>query len=1117
MHSISERRRGRAVAAAVATAAALVSLIPLGAGTAVAAEAADTPTEVVIPAESTADPEAGSLPAAGLTGFVQGGRRGGYHWVSYADGARTEPFGTNPFSWVGPEATGTDLMADRSSLQVVFRDPKGGASQIIRVPEGQRVLTFLGTAVVTQEKTTPYGTHLLSLDQGTVVDRPLAGLPAGAVPQHQVYYPGPHGFVFHYVLDGRGTVGWVDRSFTFRPIKLPALDTSGKTSAAGRFLFRYPVQGKLQVWDVTGDWSAPVRELPWSGGTPVAVLGDHVLARVPSSDGLETLVARSFADAAELPVLDRVFGASPVGPDGRLVIARQGEGTERTLHSVAVPEAAAAPVATRIGAVPPARTHIHGTAVAQGVVHSVDDVAYSNIRLRSIELSTGRELSAGPRVDLGADANILQGGCWVSGDCRNGVPTGDGRVVFHEAGYRGGLYVLDPGKQLPATRVSGVDDVTGDITASGRYVAYATAAETRVLDLDTHTVVLRRPYGGHGAAIVGDTLWEGAAGGVLKAVDVHSGSVIRSVKVADCELGSWSVVGEHALTSCGDTSTAQDLRTGRKTAVPGRFARLGDGFALSVQGADTVLTPLRGESGPRVITPADAKAPAWSIDRFGGPLVYTDDQERIHAVPTGVPASDLSVIDSDAPQILDLKAPAGWTGRWWLSKPAASWTLTLKDRTGNALRTLRGGETRGLVRAAWDGKGDNGAELAEGPYAWDLTVVPADGVGAEVRRAGEVFLTSTGLGTFEPVAPARILNTLGGVGAPQTKVGPGATVTLQVTGRGGVTRPGVTAVVLNVTATNPTAATYVSVYPYGMPRPATSSLNVAKGRTAPNLVTVPVGRDGKVSLYNHSGSVDLLADVAGYYTLAGDGDRFAPVAPARLLNTLGGVGAPKAKLGAARTVSLQVTGRGGVPATGVTAVTVNVTATNPTAASFVSVYPYGTTRPATSNLNVVAGQTVANLVTVPVRDGRITLYNHSGSVDLLADVFGYFTDVAGKGDRFKPVAPARVLNTMGGVGAPQAKVAPGRSLDLLLAGSGELPSLGVSAVVMNVTATQPTAATYVAAYPFGTRPSTSNLNVAAGETVANQAVVPLYEGTMSLYNHSAYVHLLADVAGYYTK
>ncbi len=119
--------------------------------------------------------------------------------------------------------------------------------------------------------------------------------------------------------------------------------------------------------------------------------------------------------------------------------------------------------------------------------------------------------------------------------------------------------------------------------------------------------------------------------------------------------------------------------------------------------------------------------------------------------------------------------------------------------------------------------------------------------------------------TYMPDGPVRIMDTRYGTGVAKQPVGAGATISLQVTGRGGVPSSGVTAVVMNVTATTPTAASYVTVYPDGQPRPATSSLDFSTGETIPNLVIVPVV-DGKVDFYNLAGSVQLIADITGYYT-----------------------------------------------------------------------------------------------------------------------------------------------------------------------------------------------------------------------------------------------------------
>ena len=95
-------------------------------------------------------------------------------------------------------------------------------------------------------------------------------------------------------------------------------------------------------------------------------------------------------------------------------------------------------------------------------------------------------------------------------------------------------------------------------------------------------------------------------------------------------------------------------------------------------------------------------------------------------------------------------------------------------------------------------------------------------------------------------------------------------VRVKVTGLGGVPAAGVSAVVLNVTVTSPRAKGYVTAYAGGTARPDASNVNFVAGRTVPNLVVVPVGADGTVSLDNVSaGSTQLLADVFGYFRAAG--------------------------------------------------------------------------------------------------------------------------------------------------------------------------------------------------------------------------------------------------------
>jgi len=403
------------------------------------------------------------------------------------------------------------------------------------------------------------------------------------------------------------------------------------------------------------------------------------------------------------------------------------------------------------------------------------------------------------------------------------------------------------------------------------------------------------------------------------------------------------------------------------------------------------------------------------------------------------------------------------------------------------------------------------------------TTAPS-GAGATVRSAvGPGAATAAPLsGGVVPMDPVRLLDTRAGIGAPTARVGAKATVHLAVAGTHGIPSDA-TAVVLTVTAANPSAPGFVTVYADGATRPNTSNVNFAAHQTVPNLVLAPLGTNGDVALYNGSAaSTDLIADVTGYIAAGTPGSAGAvgPLAPARLLDTRTGTGATKHPVAAYGTVHLPVDGHGGVPASGVAAVILNVTVTRPATGGYVTVYADGSTRPGTSNLNFTTGQTVPNLVLAPVGStGGVALYNGSaGPVDLVADVMGYVrAGVPSAVGALRSLSPARVLDTRSGTGAAKAAVAAHGTLKLAVAGSGGVPGAGVSAVVLNVTVTSPAAAGFVTAYADGaTRPNTSNVNFAAHQTVPNLVLAPVGpDGLVALYNGSGgSVQLVADVTGF---
>jgi hypothetical protein len=83
------------------------------------------------------------------------------------------------------------------------------------------------------------------------------------------------------------------------------------------------------------------------------------------------------------------------------------------------------------------------------------------------------------------------------------------------------------------------------------------------------------------------------------------------------------------------------------------------------------------------------------------------------------------------------------------------------------------------------------------------------------------------------------------------------------------------AVTMNVTVVNPTGSSFLTVFPADASKPLASSLNWVAGQGAtPNAVTSDVSADGKVSFYNKSGSVDVIADIVGYYVDHNHDDRY---------------------------------------------------------------------------------------------------------------------------------------------------------------------------------------------------------------------------------------------------
>jgi hypothetical protein len=394
-------------------------------------------------------------------------------------------------------------------------------------------------------------------------------------------------------------------------------------------------------------------------------------------------------------------------------------------------------------------------------------------------------------------------------------------------------------------------------------------------------------------------------------------------------------------------------------------------------------------------------------------------------------------------------------------------------------------------------------------------------------------IPTTSLGFTALSSPVRIADTRSGATDPSTYAGdtvcPGGSLTIDIPSAD--VPSGAGAIVAQLTAVNPTAAGFLTVYPAGTSNPGTANVNFTAGQVVGNLVTVGLGTDAAngdeaVTIYNGSASdADFTLDLYGYYApqSTGSGDPYLPLAPARIFDTRAGSGEPGAgeTLSAGGSVAVPVTGVGGVPSSGVSAVVVNIAATNTTAASYLQGYPTGAPPSAatpTVNETWVGGETLSTKAIIGVGSGgSITLSNHAGDADVVIDVDGYFGDAGAPGALFNAIAPMRLLDTRPG------GTAGGASATAQVTGSGGVPASAVAAVLDVVDIAS--GANFLTVYPSGQNPPlAADVNWVPGDTydiVDNASYATVGSGgAVDIYNGPAgtpTANIVVDEFGYFAS
>ncbi|MSX82292.1 MAG: hypothetical protein F2736_05835, partial [Actinobacteria bacterium] len=322
------------------------------------------------------------------------------------------------------------------------------------------------------------------------------------------------------------------------------------------------------------------------------------------------------------------------------------------------------------------------------------------------------------------------------------------------------------------------------------------------------------------------------------------------------------------------------------------------------------------------------------------------------------------------------------------------------------------------------------------------------------------------------------------------------------------------AVALNVTVINPAGSGFVTVWPAGVTRPTASSVNYSAGEVVPNNVIVAVGGFAAVTLYANAGCPHIVVDVVGWFASGSPAQGgLTGITPDRLLDTRSAGKGPCINT----TRDLRVAG---VPFTEVpadaAAVALNVTVITPNIPGYLTVFPTGSSRPTASTLNYSTNQVIANGTVVKVgASGSISLFASGGCPNVVVDVVGWFapgTPTSAGG--FFGVNPYRLLDSRSAGQVPC--VGGTRTYHLTAAGvDGSAVPSESRAVALNVTVTGPAGAGYITVSPTGAqRPTASNLNYVAGQTVPNGVLVKVGSSqSVDIFASGGCPDLIVDVVG----
>ena len=452
---------------------------------------------------------------------------------------------------------------------------------------------------------------------------------------------------------------------------------------------------------------------------------------------------------------------------------------------------------------------------------------------------------------------------------------------------------------------------------------------------------------------------------------------------------------------------------------------------------------------------------------------------------TGAPQAKAATSPPGAPT--GVKATAGTLSATvtWVAADATAASFTVTSNPGGITATVPGTARSASVTGLGFG------------LSYNFTVAGTNGSGTGATSAASNIVTPLPPGSpFHAVTSAPIVNSDITAGKP---IGSNL-------GDDPAHYPGLTAVVLNVTASQATVATSVQLV---LNQQVVQTIPVAVGRQESTLAVIPVpAQPAQGAVQVSSGKAHVEIDFAGYFTSPStlkDHSGMLQMLPVGTLFS--------GSIATGASINIPVLGQGGVPSAHVAAVLLNVSASGSTAGGGLSLRPSGTTATWATALGFGTGQATADRAIVPVAaNGAITLSDRSAAATAKVEALGWFsdgTDMTAFGSVYTSLPPARLLDTAASGGPLLA----GESSSFPVSGKGGAPDMNstspATSAVLLVTAVSPAG---TGSLGMG---GASVVDFAAGSTVSNLDVVQLAsDGSAAVSAVGANTNVTVDLVGY---